>query len=545
MDSEILTIDKNLVAVLTFKQDEDAAKVLAVPTHTFCDITAIVKPAPNADLRKLPDLCLTNIFGNLALLDLCSVSDTCKLFNFMAPLAINSSNNVVSNLSMELEVNDLAKILRKFGHFIARLDVKSHTKSRMLPNVIAHHCGESLRSLKLINCDFEYAVVPQLLQMFTNLEALRLWGTDIDIGDLLFPECPELVDLKLAHARIPSGFFNHYYPKLRYLDFRYTMIYNDHPLPEFLNKNTNLQKFSIGRIKFPVHNIETIRILMSKVTHLYDHSHYNYLQWLSDDNQIVKLFTFSDFETVKNITFPHLKELHFELGRLRVPDGIDFLKRHRLLTEIIILQRENRSDDILASCVEYIVHNFPQLERLETNVNERGSIDTLNSITYCQNIKTLKIASFLVAGEVLASFLTQMVSIDSLVQLELIYVRINGPLIEVISRFKNLHYLKLIDVDLLDELTRRKFDGQIHQPDQYEYTEKEQNTAKSLITLIPQLTDLRSLALRLSFLLREKDYKKIMEQGQINQSSTITPFSANSNISDQWFGRIVIERERI
>lgn len=525
---------------MAFNREEDAAKVLAVTSHNFGDVTVIVKPA---DLLALNDFCLTQIFRQLRLLDLCSISDTCRRFYHIASSAINESNNVISNLNMELENNELAKILKKFGNYIVQLDVKNHTDSEKLSELIANHCTK-LKSLKLIHFHFHKGLVPQLLHIFTNLEALRLWGTEIDFGDILFPECPKLVDLKLADAQIPSSLFHHNYPKLKYLDLRELNITDKYPLPEFLNKNTHLQKFSIGKIQFTPFDYASK--VLPKVTHLYDYWHYNYLRWLSDDNRIVKLFTFSNFSVAKNITFPDLKELHFNLDELYVADAINFLRRHMHLNEIIMLQRDHGPDGILSKCVEFIVDNFPQLKRLEMNIQDGANIDTCECLSRWQHITTLKIESFLVPGQTF-SFLTNMMSIDSLVQLELIYVNINSDLINAIAKFNNLRHLELVEVDLLTsdiQIHPKYAEDLLHQPGQTVYTEHEQNTVSSLVHLVHQLKKLKSLTLGLSFLLKNSDYIEILESGQINQLWMI-PSSQPPKRSAIRYGRIVVERETI
>lgn len=534
-------IDSDRVAVMTFNREEDAAKVLAVTSHNFCDVTVIVKPAPKMDLLTLNDFCLIQIFRQLTMLDLCSVADTCGRFSPIAPLAINKSNNVISNLNGRLENHELAKILKKYGNYIVQLDVKNHTNSEQLSNLIASHCGEELRSLKLIHFRFHKELVPQLLQIFTNLEALRLWGTKIDFGDILFPECPQLVDLKLADAKIPSSLFQHYYPKLKYLDLRELNITNRYPLPEFLNKHTHLQKFSIGKIRFAPFDYASK--VLPKVTHLYDYWDYNYLRWLSDDNRIVKLFTFSNFKVAKNITFLHLKELHFNLDKLDVADAINFLRRHMRLNEIIMLQHERGPDEVLNKCVEFIVDNFPQLKRLEMNIQDRESIDTSECLSRWQHIRALKIGSFLVSGQILSSFLTNMVSIDSLVQLELIDVNINSILIDAIAKFKNLRYLELVDVNLrTSDIQLNYAEELLQQPEQTVYSEHEQNTTSSLVHLAHQLEKLNTLVLKLRFRLRQGDYTEILNAGQIDQIWT-TPNSQPYKRLIICYGRIVVERE--
>lgn len=213
----------------------------------------------------LNDDCLTEIFKNLELSDLCSVADTCSrlrsaakaYFAYSEFRTLHFPYSGMRYSRKPLLVNQLiyesSRVLRNFGASVIsfneseelpydRLVTESLRKyQRNIIELLVQHCGENLIELKLSHFNMTDEIAIVMRPLLKHLQKFELhWVSHLR---MLSAWCPELRELHLKDTVVDHDGWNQQFQKLTKMTY-YGCDMNG--IQEFVKCNPQLKSFEIG-----------------------------------------------------------------------------------------------------------------------------------------------------------------------------------------------------------------------------------------------------------------------------------------------------------
>lgn len=515
------------------------------------------------------DDCILAIFDCLSLSDLMSFSDTCLRFRALASEAFHTKHTSIS-LCADTEwsaaepdgnLKTIEKIAKNFASLPNSLEFyipqypRDSSKVGTILDLFANCRYENLKALILQSLIFDKWAA-ELRPLFTHLNTLIIEDCEMYVPvSSMFIECRQLVKLRIE-GEMDATFYLNYFPKLQHLDLKDIRLegVEEQYLRRFFKNHNNLKYLRVGNLCVS-NNVQLLDVILVEISvscvatlhtlhlsgfifndrvakglqplfsrlrtlNLYDcsFSASAHFHW----NQLVKLDISHELSNMSKHHFPRLSSLVLRKIRdsmmvrhINPAESVtEFLTNHNQLKEITIL-------DISTHAIPpKVLSKLEKLERFKTN-----SVYDLNAhFAQFKRIQKLKLYEYN-CGQISDS-IRNIVSVNSLVYLQLTNIQLDNVLINGITNFTcllELHILAshkdetvlLAPLGRLSKLTALTLNGNIsvHNID--------------MISLIVELMKLRRLTL--SWKLDARTYDNIKEVvHNRNQSLTINTNNCTS-----------------
>lgn len=199
-------------------------------------------------IEHLNEYCLLEIFSvkSLTVDDLCSIAETCTLFQQITRRVFPKDLDIKINSSWEWEyvfssrryeeqdIVDAERILKNFGSILTEIVIHGvgkwlgGTSYDLVVQLVAEYCVDSLDSLKIwdenskIDVKLSVDTTVKLKPILKRLQILHLSYVDIVEDETLFADCDSLVELSVACVDGMRPLLGNTFPKLE----RFTCIDN-------------------------------------------------------------------------------------------------------------------------------------------------------------------------------------------------------------------------------------------------------------------------------------------------------------------------------
>lgn len=343
----------------------------------------------------LIDHCLIEIFSRLQPLDLMSISETCKRFQTVAPLATFSalSSMDFGELYTDAKLDEFVKVLTNYGRFITDLTVevnaftfRKNASAALI--AIADYCTGTLKSLNLLGFEIERKLRPRyrfkhdehekndehiakIQTLFSTLESIAFKNGALD--PRILSECEHLVHLELVDMDyFDAEAFDYSYPQLKSVTLRNINVHGrQSQLATFFKNHPYLEKIVIERLAVRVSFWDEKSVLL--VDPLINH--------FGDNLQLLQMVGFQIRDEMVRRFQPILKSLKY----------LKLRRFGRKLT-VCLFPDENqlKEIDIVPFCRTNAMEMvFPKLESLKLDFSqEKVSADILNK--FLENQTSLK-----------------------------------------------------------------------------------------------------------------------------------------------------------
>lgn len=290
----------------------------------------------NLRITDLNEDCLIKIFSSLALMNWCSLAETCRYFeqitqrNFPKVVTVDTLQNGLRIASMKYlpsgnqTLQGAKRILKKFGSIVESLTIEGFERPVIL-NVLLEPIFQGLQRLCLHN-----VIVDVNQNIFANLDSLielNAWSVDNSIAILgsIFPKLERLRCGRIVQIENPFSTFISCHPRLK-------ILHLDMPSSGMLWKVIadsckELEELGLWSCRLPHH---LAHALASEMT-----IHFQAMQSLKS-LKTLRLWNISlgDFQFLLDLT--ELRELH--LNHCRLPNDFSQLELFTQLKTLDIVE---------------------------------------------------------------------------------------------------------------------------------------------------------------------------------------------------------------
>lgn len=375
--------------------------LLTVFRHNFVALFQgkdVKPPRSTSSLHDLNDHCLMKIFEerSLDLIDLCSLSQTCRRFQeivqCIAPKKCDFDQNHMSDYKVKagnylhkmFRSAEVEKIFKHLGLMLKCISIRgrSYTAPYLLVDLMARYCDEEFKSLTMSHVRMTAEFTPKLKRTFSRLHTLHLTEVSTDRSFTSFTGMTSLVELRICNVEYCSELLVNNFPKLKRFGYRKQLIISGHLTSHFFPSHTQyletvtdflLRHNSLEALDLSFSSDTTCRIEIMEAINAYCDE----LEELSIDFRsvatAVHLQPLQMLQSLKRLT---LSNIQFE--------NFNFFST---LTELLELH-------LLACRLPKDANEFAslaQVEKLEIKLNADSNINVPRIIEHLPNAKELKV----------------------------------------------------------------------------------------------------------------------------------------------------------
>lgn len=206
----------------------------------------------------LNDDCLREIFFWLPLLDLLSISDTCKRFRAIS-MTISSRKHTAIDLNATdkpLSPYQMLRLIQNFGRIVRdlcfkRVEFLNELQTQKIFDLIVENCSGNLKSLSIGGVQIDLSA-SQMRPFFGSLNELRLENCHMTMStvDNSFTECNDLLRFKVIQCQSIFEFVpQQCFPKLETFQIFDAGLTNFPKMLEFLANHESLKHINLINIR--------------------------------------------------------------------------------------------------------------------------------------------------------------------------------------------------------------------------------------------------------------------------------------------------------
>lgn len=296
--------------------------------HNVMDVMACSSQESSNDQKvdnilHVNDDCLLAIFKYFSPIELCSLSETCKRFQYVACFAYKYRyKNKYAIPKFDIMFVDHARILRNFGHLINDVLVStlplleenflSPSKMETAFDGLERYCAETINALSIYYQDNK-AMPPSALRLSARAKKLRICSA------LPFPNalellqgCTALVELDMAYPGGPFHIFGLNFPHLQKLNY-HVWIWDKIQFSLVERFFGNHSQITDLKIQFDVNFSYRGSVILSFLRNLIN---LEKLQLTTNGSRISHPEALSNLEKLKQLAFDQTQENEMDVAML-------------------------------------------------------------------------------------------------------------------------------------------------------------------------------------------------------------------------------------